>query len=153
MRQYTIAVVGNPNCGKTTLFNALTGARQRTGNWPGVTVDRKEGQFEIDGQPIRLIDLPGVYSLDRFSQALDEKVACDYLLAGEADLLINILDAANLERSLYLTAQLIEMGAPLLVVLNMMDHATAQGRMKFTARIRRKHGELVLARAPHCSAR
>ncbi len=127
MRQYTIAVVGNPNCGKTTLFNALTGARQRTGNWPGVTVDRKEGQFEIDGQPIRLIDLPGVYSLDRFSQALDEKVACDYLLAGEADLLINILDAANLERSLYLTAQLIEMGAPLLVVLNMMDHATAQG--------------------------
>ena len=92
-----IALIGNPNCGKTTLFNALTGANQRTGNWPGVTVDRKEGQFRHQGKEITLVDLPGVYSLDVEEEGtgMDELVARDYLLSGEADLIINIIDSSN----------------------------------------------------------
>ncbi|MET0009179.1 MAG: FeoB small GTPase domain-containing protein, partial [Candidatus Thiodiazotropha sp. 6PLUC4] len=117
----TIALAGNPNCGKTALFNILTGIRQRTGNWPGVTVDRKEGQFQIDSDEVNAVDLPGIYSLDASSQ--DEKVTRDYLLSGEADLIVNVVDASNLERNLYFTVQMLEMGVPLLLVLNMMDVA------------------------------
>ena len=127
--KYTIGVVGNPNCGKTTLFNALTGAKQRVGNWPGVTVERKVGHFKIDGVEIELVDLPGTYSLDVSDRelSLDEKIARDYVHAREADLIVNILDAANLERNLYLTTQLIEMRVPLVLALNMTDVAEAKG--------------------------
>lgn len=127
-KQLRIATVGNPNCGKTSLFNALTGARQSTGNWAGVTVDRKEGHFTHQDQQISTIDLPGIYSLGTpQSASLDETVARDYILSGDADLIINILDASNLERNLYLTAQLIEMRVPMIVVLNMMDVVRERG--------------------------
>jgi len=122
---YTIAIVGNPNSGKTTLFNLLTGANQRVGNWPGVTVEKKEGTFLCGDKQVNLVDLPGIYSVSATSE--DERVARDYLLFGEANLIIDIVDASNLERNLYLTIQLIEMGLPILVVLNMMDIAEESG--------------------------
>ena len=123
----TIAIAGNPNCGKSALFNALTGIRQTTGNWPGVTVERKQGQFRLreNGEPVTLIDLPGIYTLDALS--LDERVTRDYLLSHEADVVINVVDAANLERNLYLTVQLLEMGVPVVLALNMMDVARKRG--------------------------
>jgi ferrous iron transport protein B len=120
-----IALGGNPNCGKTALFNALTGIRQKTGNWPGVTVDRKEGLFSIDNNEFRLVDLPGVYSLD--ASSLDEQVSRDYLLSGESRVLLNVVDSSNLERNLYFTVQLLEMGLPIVIALNMMDVARKQG--------------------------
>jgi ferrous iron transport protein B len=127
--KYTIGVVGNPNCGKTTLFNALTGAKQRVGNWPGVTVERKTGVYRFAGGEYEVVDLPGTYSLDVTGQdvSLDEKIARDFVHAGEADLIVNIVDASNLERNLYLTSQLIEMRRPLVVALNMMDVAESLG--------------------------
>lgn len=121
MRDHVIGVVGNPNCGKTTLFNALTGAKQRVGNWPGVTVDRKSGEYTHAGKKIEVVDLPGIYSLSAAS--LDEQVARDFILSGEADLVVNIIDATNLERNLYLTIQLLEMQVPMVLALNMMDMA------------------------------
>jgi ferrous iron transport protein B len=117
----SIALVGNPNCGKTTLFNALTGARQQVGNWPGVTVDKKTGTFSHEHQTVEVVDLPGIYSLNATS--VDEQVARDYLLSHAAGLIVNIVDASNLERNLYLTTQLLEMQIPLVVALNMMDAA------------------------------
>lgn len=120
-----VALAGNPNCGKTTLFNALTGARQKTGNWPGTTVEQREGSYIHDDQPVRLVDLPGAYSLHPFSP--EERVAADYLQGGEADALILVLDASNLERNLYLAVQAIETGQPTLVALNMLDTAHARG--------------------------
>ncbi|MBK5967062.1 ferrous iron transport protein B [Thiocystis minor] len=126
---YTIGVVGNPNCGKTTLFNALTGARQQVGNWPGVTVERKTGRYRFSDAEFTLVDLPGTYSLDVSEQSvsLDERIARDFVHAREADLILNILDATSLERNLYLTTQLIEMGRPLVLALNMMDTAAERG--------------------------
>lgn len=121
----TIAIAGNPNCGKSALFNTLTGIRQKTGNWPGVTVERKEGQFTIAGQDSKLIDLPGIYSFD--ASSIDERISRDYLLSADADVILNVLDAHNLERNLYFTVQLLEMGIPVIVVLNMMDVARKQG--------------------------
>jgi ferrous iron transport protein B len=125
----TIALVGNPNCGKTTLFNALTGSRQHVGNWPGVTVDRKSGFFIHQHIRFEVVDLPGVYSLMVTSEtaAVDESVACQFILQQEADVVVNIVDGSNLERHLYLTMQLIEMGVPLIVVVNMMDVAKTRG--------------------------
>ncbi len=120
-----IALAGNPNCGKSALFNAFTGIRQKTGNWPGVTVDRKEGRFKLAGHDVIAYDLPGIYSLD--ASSLDEQVTRDYLLSRDADLIVNVTDAANLERNLYLTVQLLEMGVPLVVALNMMDVARKRG--------------------------
>ncbi len=120
----TIAVVGNPNCGKTTLFNALTGAKQTVGNWPGVTVEKKSGFFRIKDRNITLVDLPGVYSFHANSASIeDERLALDYILDGEAELILNIVDASNLERNLYMTAQLLEMQVPLIVAVNMLDVA------------------------------
>ncbi|MFI3121235.1 MAG: Fe(2+) transporter permease subunit FeoB [Methylococcaceae bacterium] len=126
---FTVGVVGNPNCGKTTLFNALTGARQHVGNWPGVTVEKKTGEYSFDHKLIELVDLPGTYSLEAADDqvSLDEKVARDYVASQEADLIINIVDASNLERNLYLTSQLIEMRVPMILVLNMMDAVKQRG--------------------------
>ncbi|MCB1761565.1 MAG: Fe(2+) transporter permease subunit FeoB [Gammaproteobacteria bacterium] len=121
----TIALAGNPNCGKSALFNAFTGIRQKTGNWPGVTVDRKEGHFRIAGEEQSVIDLPGIYSLD--ASSLDEKITRDYLLSRDANLIINVIDASNLERNLYFSVQLREMGIPMVVALNMMDVARKRG--------------------------
>ncbi|MSO96798.1 MAG: Fe(2+) transporter permease subunit FeoB [Rhodospirillaceae bacterium] len=124
----TIAIVGNPNCGKTSLFNALTGSHQKVGNWPGVTVDRKEGYFTHQGRKVAVVDLPGVYSLAVSGESsIDERIARDFILSRESDLVVNIIDASNLERNLYLTTQLAEMGVPMIVVLNMMDAARAKG--------------------------
>ena len=119
-----IAVAGNPNCGKTTLFNELTGSRQMVGNWPGVTVDRKTGLYSFEGHEFELVDIPGIYALSAHST--DEKVARDYLLSEDYDLIVNIIDAANIERNLYLTTQLLEMHVPLIVVLNKIDVARAR---------------------------
>ncbi|MCF7966882.1 MAG: Fe(2+) transporter permease subunit FeoB [Methylobacter tundripaludum] len=126
---FTVGVVGNPNCGKTTLFNALTGARQHVGNWPGVTVEKKTGEYSYDHKLIELVDLPGTYSLEAADDqvSLDEKVARDYVASQQADLIINIVDASNLERNLYLTSQLIEMRVPMILVLNMMDAVKQRG--------------------------
>lgn len=129
MKNITIGLIGNPNAGKTTLFNQLTGARQRVGNWAGVTVERKEGNFTTTDCAVRLVDLPGTYSLTTISSqtSLDEQIACHYILSGEADMLINVVDAANLERNLYLTLQLLELVIPCVVALNMLDIAEKQG--------------------------
>ncbi len=126
--ELTIAIAGNPNCGKTTLFNALTGTHQQVGNWPGVTVEKKEGRVSHQGRAIRLVDLPGVYSLSVAggSVSLDERLARDFILTEQPDLVVNVVDAANLERNLYLTVQLLEMGAPLVLALNMMDVARSR---------------------------
>ena len=128
MKKITIGLIGNPNSGKTTLFNQLTGARQRVGNWAGVTVERKEGQFATAQSQVTLVDLPGTYSLTTISEqtSLDEQIACHYILSGDADLLINVVDASNLERNLYLTLQLLELGIPCIVALNMLDIARSQ---------------------------
>ena len=128
MKKLTIGLIGNPNSGKTTLFNQLTGARQRVGNWAGVTVERKEGQFATTDNQVTLVDLPGTYSLTTISSqtSLDEQIACHYILSGDADLLINVVDASNLERNLYLTLQLLELGIPCIVALNMLDIAEKQ---------------------------
>jgi ferrous iron transport protein B len=118
-----VALIGNPNCGKTTLFNLLTGARQKVGNWPGVTVEKKFGYFQLQQDRIELVDLPGIYSLEQEYQGIDEQIARDYLQQDEIHLIINIIDASNLERSLVLTQQLREMEIPVIVVLNMLDVA------------------------------
>ena len=128
-RKLEVGLVGNPNCGKTTLFNALTGARQQVGNWPGVTVEKKIGFFKCNTVDIELVDLPGTYSLDYFmdNTSLDEQITQRYLLTKSADLIINIIDASNIERNLYLTTQLVELKVPTIVVLNMMDAAKTKG--------------------------
>jgi len=126
--EITLAVIGNPNCGKTTLFNGLTGSRQHVGNWAGVTVEQKTGQYAYDNKTIKVVDLPGIYSLDvnDHSTSLDGKVARDFILSQKADLIINIIDTTHLEHNLYLTMQLLEMRIPMVVVLNNMDDATGR---------------------------
>ncbi len=121
MKQFTIALAGNPNCGKTTLFNALTSSRGRVGNWPGVTVEHLEGEYFHDGAKVRVVDLPGIYSFSAGSP--DETAARDYIIREKPDAVVNVMDARNIERGLYLTAQLLEMRVPMIVVLNMMDLA------------------------------
>jgi ferrous iron transport protein B len=121
MSQFKIALAGNPNCGKTTLFNALTGSRQRVGNWPGVTVERVLGEYVEGESTVEVTDLPGIYSFSALS--LDEEVARKHILFDRPDVVVNVLDATNLERNLYLTTQLLEMNVPLVVALNMMDMA------------------------------
>jgi len=122
----TIALAGNPNCGKTSLFNALTGARQHVGNWPGVTVERRAGHFRLtEGEEATVVDLPGTYSLSARSE--DERIAASYLSEPEVDVIVNVLDATNLERNLYLSTQLLELKKPMILVLNMADEARTQG--------------------------
>ena len=121
----TIALAGNPNCGKTTLFNGLTGSRHHVGNWPGVTVERRTGEFEESGERFLVVDLPGTYSLSTKSE--DERITAQFLASGEADLILNVLDASNLERNLYLATLLIELGKPVAFALNMMDDAGKLG--------------------------
>lgn len=143
----TIALAGNPNCGKTTLFNALTGARQKVGNWPGVTVERKSGFFMQSGKTVEVVDLPGVYSLILASDtaAIDERIASEYILSRQADVIVNIVDASHLERNLYLTMQLREMGVPVILALNMMDVARAREIHIDTAALSRELGCPVVA--------
>ena len=124
-RPLTIAVAGNPNAGKSTLINALAGSRLHVGNWPGVTVEKKEARFEFNGRPILLVDLPGTYSLSPYTQ--EEIIARDYLVHEKPDLVINVVDATNLERNLYLTMQLLELGLPVVLALNIFDEAEAKG--------------------------
>ncbi len=123
-KEITVALAGNPNSGKTTVFNNLTGARQHVGNWPGVTVEKKEGSCSHDGYNISVVDLPGVYSLTAYS--LDEVIARDFIVDEKPDVVVDIVDASNLERNLYLAVQLLEMGAKLIIALNMMDMAESR---------------------------
>jgi ferrous iron transport protein B len=124
-KSLVVAVAGNPNCGKSTLINAIAGSRLQVGNWPGVTVEKKEALFEVEGRSIRLVDLPGCYSLSPYSQ--EEIITRDYLVAEKPDLIINVVDATNLERNLYLTTQLLELGIPMIMALNIYDEADAKG--------------------------
>lgn len=129
MSGLTVILAGNPNTGKSTLFNALTGARQRVGNWPGVTVEQRTGEFTEQNTIVTVVDLPGIYALedDESAASADEKIAADCLRASTADCVITVLDALHLERSLYLTVQLLEQGVPVLVVVNRMDLAASHG--------------------------
>ena len=120
-----IALAGNPNCGKSTLFNALTGATAFVGNWPGVTVEKRGGKTKIDGETVEVMDLPGIYSLSPYSN--EEIIARDYIIDEKPEAIINIVDASNLERNLYLTTQIIELGVPVVVALNMMDIVASKG--------------------------
>lgn len=122
---YSVALVGNPNCGKTTAFNALTGSKAYVGNWPGVTVEKKEGKLRGVKEDITLVDLPGIYSLSPYTP--EEVVARNYIIKEQPDLIINIIDASNIERNLYLTHQLVELGRPTIIALNMMDIVEKRG--------------------------
>lgn len=124
-RPITVGFVGNPNCGKTTLFNAFTGAKLKVANWPGVTVERIEGEVHYKGRPIKVIDLPGIYSLTSYT--IEEKVTRKCIEDGEVDVIINVVDASSLERNLYLTMQLIELKKPVILALNMMDIVEERG--------------------------
>jgi small GTP-binding protein len=118
-KQIVVALAGNPNSGKTTVFNNLTGARQHVGNWPGVTVEKKEGSCSFNGYSLKVVDLPGVYSLTAYSP--DEIVARNFIIDENPDVVVDIVDASNLERNLYLAVQIMEMRVPLILALNMMD--------------------------------
>lgn len=119
------ALAGNPNCGKTTLFNNLTGSTAHVGNWPGVTVEKKDGTYKKLEEPVSIIDLPGIYSLSPYTD--EEVISRNYILDEHPDCVINIVDATNLERNLYLTTQLLEIDVPVVVALNMMDVVDKQG--------------------------
>jgi len=121
MKEFIVALAGNPNCGKSTIFNALTGSKQHVGNWPGKTVEKKEGFFEYGGKRIKVVDLPGTYSLSAFS--VEEKIARDFILNEKPDVVVAVVDATNLERNLYLVIQLLELGTDVIVDLNMSDMA------------------------------
>jgi ferrous iron transport protein B len=123
--EFTIALAGNPNSGKSTVFNRLTGGRQHVGNWPGKTVEKKEGVWRHDGRDIKVVDLPGTYSLTAYS--LEEVIARDYIMDERPQVVVAVVDAANLERNLYLAVQILELGANMVIALNMIDMAEARG--------------------------
>ena len=125
MADLTIALAGNPNAGKTTIFNVLTGLRQHTGNWPGKTVEKKEGEIEHGNLTINIVDLPGTYSLTAYSP--EEIVARDFIIQEQPDVVINVVDATNLERNLYLTVQILELDVPVVLALNMTDALDKDG--------------------------
>jgi ferrous iron transport protein B len=125
MSDLKVALAGNPNVGKSTVFNALTGARQHVGNWPGKTVEKKEGVLKYDGLSFSVIDLPGTYSLSAYSP--EEQIARDYIVREKPGVVVNVVDAASMERNLYLTAQILETGIPLIIALNMEDVADSRG--------------------------
>lgn len=137
---YTIALAGNPNCGKTTLFNALTGSKQHVGNWPGVTVEQKTGKYK-ENKSLNIVDLPGIYSLSPYTQ--EEIVARDYIIKENPDVVIDIVDATNIERNLYLTLQILETGIPTVVALNMMDEVEAAGSKIDVAKLESELGVKV----------
>ena len=121
----SVALTGNPNTGKSTIFNELTGARQKIGNWPGVTVDKKVGYVRHNDKDIMIVDLPGTYSIN--ARSPEEKIVIDYLLTIHTDLVVDVVDSSNIERNLYLTLQLLEQGIPLIIDLNMQDEAEKRG--------------------------
>jgi len=125
VKKLHVALAGNPNAGKTTIFNALTGAHQHVGNWPGKTVERKTGRFRFRDYEIELVDLPGTYSLSAYSP--EEVIARNFIIKESPDLVVIVIDAANLERNLYLAVQVLELEVPALVVLNMFDMAEGRG--------------------------
>jgi len=125
LKKIKVAIAGNPNSGKTPPFNAITGARQHTGNWPGVTVEKKEGTVRLDGHEIHMVDLPGTYSLTAYS--LEERLVRNLIIESKPDVLVNVVDLSNLDRNLYLTVQLLEMGVKVIIALNMMDVAQRRG--------------------------
>ena len=141
-REMKLALVGNPNCGKTTLFNALTGSNQYVGNWPGVTVEKKEGRAQVDGKDVTIVDLPGIYSLSPYS--MEEIVARDFIVGEKPDAIIDIVDATNIERNLYLTAQLLELERPMVIALNFMDEVEKHGDQIDVARLSETLGVPVI---------
>ena len=144
MSLFTIALIGNPNCGKTTLFNNLTGAHQKVGNWPGVTVEKKSGTMMLGDQSVEIVDLPGIYSLEQDYLGLDEIIARDFLRQENYDLVINIIDATNLERNLVLTQQVLEASQNVVVALNMVDVAQQNGVEIDVAALSKKLGVVVV---------
>ena len=134
-----IALLGNPNVGKTTVFNLLTGSNQYVGNWPGVTIEKKEGFLEDD---IKIVDLPGIYAMDTFSN--EEKVSKSFLEKEDVDLILNVVDASNLTRNLYLTTQLMQFNKPIVILLNMLDVAKARGMEIDTHKLAREFGVTVI---------
>jgi len=144
MSLFTIALIGNPNCGKTTLFNNLTGAHQKVGNWPGVTVEKKSGTMMLGDQSVEIVDLPGIYSLEQDYLGLDEIIARDFLRQESYDLVINIIDATNLERNLVLTQQVLEASQNVVVALNMVDVAHQNGVEIDVVALSKKLGVMVV---------
>ena len=140
MTDFTIALAGNPNAGKTTIFNALTGLHQHTGNWPGKTVEKKEGEIKFGDLNISIVDLPGTYSLTAYSP--EEIVARDYIIEEHPDVVINVVDATNLERNLYLTVQILEMDVPVVLALNMTDALQKDGAKIDLENLSRLLGEI-----------
>ncbi len=138
----TFALAGNPNSGKTTLFNALTGSTAHVGNWPGVTVDKREGVYKGGKEHVAIVDLPGIYSLSPYTPV--EVIARNFILNEHPDGIINIVDATNLERNLYLTTQLLEMDVPVIIALNMMDAVEKSGDMVDAATLESRIGVPVV---------
>ncbi len=142
MADFTIALAGNPNAGKTTIFNALTGLHQHTGNWPGKTVEKKEGEIKFGDLNINIVDLPGTYSLTAYSP--EEIVARDYIIEEHPDVVINVVDATNLERNLYLTVQILELDVPVVLALNMTDALQKDGTKIDIENLSRLLGEISI---------
>lgn len=138
-----IALAGNPNAGKSTLFNALTGLRQHTGNWPGKTVEKREGEFRRGDTTLRIVDLPGAYSLSAFTP--EEIITREFILTASPSAVVNVIDATNLERNLYFTVQILELGVPVLIALNMVDELPGQGLRVDEKELSRQLGAPVVA--------